>query len=179
MWRSILIMVLVLLGATPSLAADASQPADNTVAHKPASAQDDDVIPDAMKRLMKAPNVDYAHLRDPFASYLAMVAERGRAALLEREARLSNRPREVLENFDLSTLKLVAIYTMGGERVAMIQDATGKGYIVHRGNYMGQNNGRIEKISNDSLYLVEQVLNPAGEITDRQVTMTLKEINSQ
>jgi type IV pilus assembly protein PilP len=61
----------------------------------------------------------------------------------------------------------------------MIQDATGKGYIVHRGNYMGQNNGRIEKISNDSLYLVEQVLNPAGEITDRQVTMTLKDINSQ
>lgn len=180
MLRSILILALVLLGATPSLAADASKPAGKPAgATAAAGSQEEDKIPDAMKRLMKAPNVDYAHLRDPFVSYLVTLSQRGQAALRAREARLSNRPREVLENFDLSTLKLVAIYTMGGDRVAMIQDATGKGYIVHRGNYMGKNNGRIEKITNDSLYLVEQVLNPAGEITDRQVTLTLKNINSK
>jgi type IV pilus assembly protein PilP len=179
MLRSILILALVLLGATPSLAADAPKPAGKPAASTATASQDDDQIPDAMKRLMKAPEVDYTHLRDPFVSYLVTVSQRGEAALREREARLSNRPREVLENFDLSTLKLVAIYTMGTDRVAMIQDATGKGYIVHRGNYMGKNNGRIEKIGKDSLYLVEQVLNPAGEITDRQVTLTLKNINSQ
>ena len=179
MLRSILILALVLLGAVPSLAADAPQSAAGKSAGTPANPQDEDVIPDAMKRLMKAPDVDYDHLRDPFASYLVTVAERGQAALREREARLSNRPREVLENFDLATLQLVAIFTMGGDRVAMIQDATGKGYIVRRGNYMGQNNGRIEKIDDQNVYLVEQVLNPAGEITDRQVTLTLKDINSK
>jgi len=42
---------------------------------------------------------------------------------------------------------------------------------------MGTNNGRIEKIDNNTVYLVEQVLNPAGEIVDHQVTLTLKEVN--
>jgi type IV pilus assembly protein PilP len=42
---------------------------------------------------------------------------------------------------------------------------------------MGKNNGRVEKITDDSVYLVEQVVNPAGDIVDRQVTLTLKEVN--
>ena len=178
MLRSILIMALMLLVVTPCWAV-ADPAASQSMAGNPASSQDDDSIPDAMKSMMKAPKVDYQHLRDPFVSYLVTLSQRGQALLREREARLSNRPREVLENFDLSTLKLVAIYTMGGDRVAMIQDNTGKGYIVRRGNYMGKNNGRIEKIGNNSLYLVEQVLDPAGQITDRQVTLTLNTINSQ
>jgi len=178
MLRSILIMALMLLVVTPCWAV-ADPAASQSMAGNPASSQDDDAIPDAMKSMMKAPKVDYQHLRDPFVSYLVTLSQRGQALLREREARLSNRPREVLENFDLSTLKLVAIYTMGGDRVAMIQDNTGKGYIVRRGNYMGKNNGRIEKIGNNSLYLVEQVLDPAGQITDRQVTLTLNTINSQ
>jgi len=134
-------------------------------------------VPDAMQHLVKAPDMDLASLRDPFQSYLALVAARGRAALLDRQHRLSNREREVLENFDLATLKLVAIFSMGEDHVAMVQDATGKGYIVRRGNYMGKNNGHIEKIDDNTLFLVEQVLNPAGDITDRQVTLTLKEVN--
>ena len=152
-----------------SAATAATPPASGTAA--------DGQLPDAMQHMVKAPDIDFANLRDPFQSYLAMVAARGRAALLDRQHRLSNREREVLENFDLATLKLVAIFSMGEDRVAMVQDATGKGYMVRRGNYMGKNNGHVEKIDEDTLYLVEQVLNPAGDITERQVTLTLKEVN--
>lgn len=136
-----------------------------------------DIIPDAMQHIPKAPEIDFINLRDPFASYLALIAKRGKAILEEQIKRLGNREREELENFDLSTLRLVGIYTMGEDRVAMIQDSTGKGYTVRRGNYMGQNNGRIEKIDVDTLYLVEQVVNSAGEVVDNQVTLTLKEVN--
>jgi len=134
-------------------------------------------IPDAMKHLVKGPDVDIESLRDPFASYLALVASRGRQTLTERQSRLASRDREILETFDLTTLKIVATMRMGEDRVAMIEDGTGKGYIVRRGNYMGKNNGRIEKITDNSLYLVEQIVNPAGDIVDRQVTLTLKEVN--
>lgn len=134
-------------------------------------------IPDAMKHLVKGPNVDLESLRDPFASYLALVASRGRQALAERQARLANRVREDLESFNLATLKMVATMRMGKDRVAMIEDSTGKGYIVRRGNYMGRNNGHIENITDDKLELVEQVANPAGDIVDRRVTLTLKEVN--
>lgn len=142
-----------------------------------AAPADIELVPDAMQHMVKAPEIDFANLRDPFASYLALVAKRGRAILDDQRLRLENRDREVLENFDLSTLKLVGVYSMGEDRVAMIEDATGAGYTVRRGNYMGKNSGRIEKIDSSTLYLVEQVVNPAGDVVDNQVTLTLKEVN--
>jgi len=142
----------------------------------PAPDSSDD-IPDAMQHMVTAPAIDFANLRDPFASYLDTVASRGRAALMESQQQLTNRKRETLEDYDLTTLNLVAIFSMGGERVAMVQDSTAKGFIVRRGNYLGKNNGKIEKITDDTVFLVEQVLNPAGEITDRQVSLTMKEVN--
>ncbi len=136
-----------------------------------------DNIPDAMQHMVKAPEIDFANLRDPFASYLARVAPQGRTTLHVNQQRLNSHKRTKLEEFDLDALKLVAIFSMGGERVAMVQDTTSKGYIVRRGDYMGKHNGKIEKIDDNTLFLVEQVLNPAGDVIDRQVTLTLKEVN--
>ncbi|PIP02410.1 MAG: fimbrial assembly protein [Zetaproteobacteria bacterium CG12_big_fil_rev_8_21_14_0_65_54_13] len=134
-------------------------------------------MPDAMQHLVTAPDIDFANLRDPFASYLARVSSTGKNALLENQLQLSNREREALEGYDLGSLKLVAIFSMGGERVAMIEDSSNKGFIIRRGNYLGKNNGKIEKITGDTVFLVEQVLDPAGDIIDRQVTLTLNEVN--
>lgn len=156
----------------------AETPAASKAEQTPADQAQKEALPDAMQHMVKAPAIDFENLRDPFQSYLAMLAERGRSIMREKLAHLANRKREPLESFDLSTLKLVAIFTKGDERVAMIQDASGKGYIVRPGNYIGTNNGRIEKISDDSIYIVEQILNPAGDITDHQVTLTLKEVNT-
>jgi len=154
--------------ATPVAATNRSD--EKSIAHE-------DVIPDAMRHLVKGPDADIESLRDPFASYLALVAARNREFLAERQSHLASRGREVLEAFDLATLKLVATMRMGKDRVAMIEDAEGKGYIVRQGNYIGKHNGRIEKITDNSLDLVEQALNPAGDIVKRRVTMTLKEVN--
>jgi type IV pilus assembly protein PilP len=127
--------------------------------------------------MVKAPEIDFANLRDPFESYLTVVAARNKASLVKQTIRKSSRKPEFLESFDLSLLKLVATFSMGSERVAMVEDSQGKGYIVRRGNYMGKNNGRIEKLTEDTIFLVEQIVNPAGDITDRQVTLTMKEVN--
>jgi len=142
-----------------------------------AAPTEDEAVPDAMQHLVKAPEIDFANMRDPFASYLALVASRGRAILDEQRSRFENRDREILENFDLSTLKLVGVYSMGEDRVAMVEGPTGKGYTVRRGNYMGKNNGLIEKIDFNTVFLVEQIINPAGDVVDNQVTLTLEEVN--
>ncbi len=142
----------------------------------PAPTVEDDV-PDAMRHLVKAPDIDFANLRDPFASYLARARPQSRTTIHVNQKRLNKRKRETLEAYDLEALKLVAIFSMGGERVAMIEDTISKGYIVRRGNYMGKNSGKIEKIDDNTVFLVEQVLNPAGDIIDRQVTLTMKEVN--
>lgn len=142
----------------------------------PAWAEAESNAPDAMKHMVVAPDIDFANLRDPFASYLAKV-KNAPSPLVDNKRMISSHDHEKLEDFDLGTLSLVAIFSMGGERVAMVQDATAKGYIVRRGNFMGKNNGKIEKITDDTIFLVEQVLNPAGEVIDRQVTLTMKEVN--
>jgi len=134
-------------------------------------------IPDARQHQAKAPYIDFEHLRDPFASYLKTIAQRGQRLLKAQQSKLQNREREALEVFDLSTLSLVGIYKMGENRVAMVQDSQGKGYTVKQGNYMGKNSGRIEKIDAKTLYLVERMLNAEGQIVDQQVTLTLKEVN--
>ena len=143
------------------------------------NATDEAQIPDAMSRLMKAPDIDIANIRDPFLSSF----EKNR---LDEATRFKNRKqlpensrrREVLEQFDLSTLTLVATFKKAGhDWVASVQDSTGKSYTIRRGNYMGKRGGRIEKIDGQTVYLVEQVINPAGEVVDHQTTLTLAEVN--
>ena len=143
----------------------------------PQSGNAETVIPDATEHMVKAPEIDFANLRDPFESYLTILALRNKAALVTQTIRKSNREPEFLESIDLSLLRLVAIFSMAGERVAMVEDSLGKGYIVRRGSYMGKNSGHIEKLTDDTIYLVEQAINPAGDIIDRQITFTMKEVN--
>ena len=143
----------------------------------PQSDNGEAAVPDAMKHMVKAPEIDFVNLRDPFESYLTLIAARNKAALVKQEIHKSNRKLELLESFDLGSLDLVAIFSMGGERVAMVEDTLGKGYIVRRGNYMGKNNGLIEKLTDDTIFLVEQAVDPAGDITERQVALTMKEVN--
>jgi len=155
----------LLTGAAPLVAA-------------PAPLADDSGIPDAMQHMVKAPEIDFASLRDPFASYLARATPQGHNTIMHTNTlRPDNRTREKLEAYDLDALKLVAIFSMGGERVAMIEDTVSKGYIVRRGSRMGKHSGKIEKIDDSTVFLVEQVTNPAGDMIERQVTLTMKEVN--
>lgn len=142
-----------------------------------ASKSDSEAIPDAMQHIVQAPDINFEALRDPFASYLATVALRGRLLLAKQQSKLANRIRQPLELFDLSTLTLTGVFSMGEKQVAMIQDNQGQGYTVARGDYMGKNSGRVEKIDQRTIYIIEQVVNPAGDIIDHQVTLTLAEVN--
>ncbi|MDX8408832.1 MAG: pilus assembly protein PilP [Mariprofundales bacterium] len=135
------------------------------------------MLPDAMRHLARAPRFDIDTLRDPFASYLAAVAKNNEQVLQRRKANLASRPREALEAFDLSTLHLVAIYSMGGKRVAMLEDSEGKGHVVTVGNYMGKYNGKITAIDANAVHLSEEVMNPAGAVVHKEVLMALIDAN--
>ncbi|MDQ6956478.1 MAG: hypothetical protein Q9M21_04705, partial [Mariprofundaceae bacterium] len=76
------------------------------------SKSDSETLPDAMQHFVQAPDINLEDLRDPFASYLATVALRGRMLLAEKQSKLANRTRQPLEFFDLSTLTLTGIFSM-------------------------------------------------------------------
>ena len=134
-------------------------------------------VPDAMGYMVKGPDIDVESLRDPFVSPMSRIAERNAQLLLQKQAKLGKRNPEKLEAFSLSELKLVAIYSMGKDRVALIQDNIGNGYKVRRNNYMGKDSGRVEKITEDSILLIESALDLAGDLVEREVVLTLKEVN--
>jgi type IV pilus assembly protein PilP len=52
---------------------------------------------------------------------------------------------------------LVAIVLAPSGNKALVEDPSGKGYIVSRGTYVGQNYGRIKSILKDRIIVEEEV----------------------
>lgn len=71
-----------------------------------------------------------------------------------------------LEKLDFGQMKLVAILTRESGSVAMVQEATGKGYIVTIGTYIGRNSGQVMSIEKDKLVIQEKVKDHKGNIVD-------------
>jgi Tfp pilus assembly protein PilP len=81
---------------------------------------------------------------------------------VERERRV---PRTPLERIDLSQLKLVGIIQASGGNKGLVQEASGKGYIISMGTYMGTHGGRVVNIANDRVIVEEEVDDVLGKLT--------------
>jgi type IV pilus assembly protein PilP len=78
-----------------------------------------------------------------------------------------------LEKLDISQLKLTAIIT-GPQNIAMVQEATGKGYVVKKGTYIGINSGRIVEINKNEIIIEEEVEDILGKIVVRKRELKLQ-----
>jgi type IV pilus assembly protein PilP len=87
---------------------------------------------------------------------------------------LPKRPLTPLEKVDLSQLKLVAIVRSASGNRAMVEDATGKGYVISNGSYVGKNGGRVVQIERDRAFIEEEVEDILGKIV-----VTRKELKLQ
>ncbi|SFN43885.1 pilus assembly protein PilP [Marinobacter pelagius] len=87
-----------------------------------------------------------------------------------------DRPREVLENFDLKELSMVGtLQGPTGNLFALIRDNSGGIHRVRSGNYMGQNYGRIVGVSETRIELIEIVPNGSGGWVERPRSLSLDE----
>ncbi len=89
---------------------------------------------------------------DPFAALVDQSADRGEAVSPHREKRAVLTP---LEQIDLAQLKLTAIVQTAAGRQAMVEEVTGKGYVVKPGDYIGLKSGIIIAIEADRLVIEE------------------------
>ena len=110
-------------------------------------------------------------LRDPFTPTRSVrptqvSTNNGIAPDLKRE-------REVLEQFPLDTLKMVGILEQSGERWALIKAQDGTLYRTKKGRYIGQDNGRITRITETSVELTEIVPDGLGGWVKRQSTLSV------
>lgn len=85
----------------------------------------------------------------------------------------THRNKEYLEQFPLDGLKMVGTIRMNDTRYALIRDSAGIVHQVKRGNYMGQNDGRIVKIDASGMTLREIVPNGLGGYVKRETNILL------
>ncbi|MBU2622025.1 MAG: pilus assembly protein PilP [Proteobacteria bacterium] len=106
---------------------------------------------------------------DPFAPLF----KEGVASSPEKQDKERRIPRTPLEMVDLGQLKLVAIMHAKSGNKALVEEASGKGYIVAKGSYMGLNSGRVAKILKDSIIIEEETENMMGKrsIQERELKL--------
>ena len=83
-------------------------------------------------------------------------------------------PRTPLERMDISQIKLVAIIRSDSDNLALLEEASGKGYIISAGAYVGLNGGRVTKILKDRLIVEEEAENAMGKISMQKRELKLQ-----
>ena len=84
------------------------------------------------------------------------------------------RRKEALEAFPLDTVTLVGSLTKVGQPVALVK-VDNLLYQLRPGNYLGQNYGRVMKITETEVTLREIVQDAGGEWIERTATLQLQE----
>ena len=105
---------------------------------------------------------------DPFEP--AMIAAEEAAA----GKRKHSRPVTPLEKFDVGQLKLSGVIQAPSGNRALVEESTGKGYIVSQGAYIGIYSGRIVQILNDRIVIEEELEDDQGKTYVRQREMKLQ-----
>jgi type IV pilus assembly protein PilP len=131
----------------------------------------------APKRFSPAPYGQEASV-EPFSSQKLTQALKRDSAQATANAGLVapelNRRKEPLEAFPLDTMTLVGSLLPAGRTVALVK-VDNLLYQVKVGNYLGQNYGKVTKVTETEVSLREIVQDAAGEWIERQASMQLQE----
>lgn len=65
-------------------------------------------------------------------------------------------PQTPLERIDLGQLRLVAIVAAPSGNRAMVEESSGKGYVLREGTFIGLNSGRVVEIQADKVLIEEE-----------------------
>jgi type IV pilus assembly protein PilP len=86
-----------------------------------------------------------------------------------------NRRHEPLEDYPLDSLKMVGTLSRGAQVWAVIAAPDGTVHRVQRGNYLGQNFGRIRSITESKLDIIELTQTTIGDWVQRDATLAIDE----
>jgi len=75
------------------------------------------------------------------------------------------KPLTPLERVNLSQLTLVGIIQAPSGNRALVQETTGKGYVVKKGTYIGTNSGKIVQILKDRIIIEEESEDIYGKVS--------------
>jgi type IV pilus assembly protein PilP len=84
-----------------------------------------------------------------------------------------NRVKQYLEQFPIASLAMVGTLSQEQRLYALVRDAEGAVHRVQRGDFLGTDHGRVQKIGENELELIEIVPDGTGGWVERARTVTL------
>jgi Tfp pilus assembly protein PilP len=110
---------------------------------------------------------DSSGRRDPFIPLIAVSKVQA-----DVEEKLNCPP---LQDFELATLKLVAIVWGDMGRKAMFKAPNGRGYAVTEEMLIGRNCGRVRRIESNAVVVEESRRDAEGNVSKEEVVLRLRE----
>jgi len=100
---------------------------------------------------------------DPFKPFIQLASKGGSRTV----------PATPLQKFDISQLRLVAIITTSEGNIALVEDATGKGYFLKKATWIGKNDGKVTKILKDTVIIQEVYQDIFGQTKTNDISLSL------
>ena len=114
---------------------------------------------------------DAENVRSPFVPDRPQVSTSGPNILSPDD----DRSREFLEGFPLDTLSMVGTLYIGETMYGLVQTSDGLIHRVVPGNYLGQNDGRINEIDESGIELIEIISDGIGGYIERDAAISLSD----
>ncbi len=86
-----------------------------------------------------------------------------------------HRRKEALESYALDALRMVGTLEKNKAIWAIVVDTDGAVHRIKRGSYVGQNHGKIHKVSEENILITEIIPDGSGGWREREASMTLIE----
>jgi type IV pilus assembly protein PilP len=115
---------------------------------------------------------DAEGVRSPFVPDTPQATTTGAGGGIRPDA---DRSREFLEGFPLDTLRMVGTLDMGDTMYGLVQTSDGLIHRVVPGNYLGQNDGRINSIDESEIELIEIISDGIGGYIERDAAISLSD----
>lgn len=141
--------------------------------HAAVSAENDQAPPPQSSIKSSVPSFEYQleNRPDPFAPFITEKA--ATASVDMNEIVDSTEPLTGMQLFEPGQLTLVALLKRGSENIAMVEDFTGKGYVLTEGTKIGRR-GVVKNIAPKSVLIEETAVTRAGKKIVTEVVMLLK-----
>ena len=172
--RQFVLVVLVLIATLPGCKGKGVTPPPQAQKPQAVVAQPQKPVQTQQSTVRtQEPNItalDFTKKKDPFKPLLATEAPRAGKSGGGLPLNLNQLP---IQAIDASKFKVSGIVAGINENKALIIDPNGRGYVVKRGMLIGNNNGRISKISNNAVEITEQYRDEDGHTKKRVIKLTL------
>lgn len=112
--------------------------------------------------------------RSPFEAAAGMADTAPATATSANDVRPDpGRPREPLEGYALSALRLVGTLSVGGRTIALIRTPDGRVVRLETQQHVGENSGRVTRIGSDHIEITELAPDGLGGFSEVSRTLTL------